>query len=76
MPAECTDLALLEGVNNMEFVTFLATLNVNATMRAPPPCAFDPFLTPFCADAIAARDYFDNLYQVRERGDDRLEDES
>lgn len=48
----------------MEWTTFIAMLAVNATLAMPPPCAFDPFLTPFCAQHLAAKDYFENLYQV------------
>jgi hypothetical protein len=51
-------------VGNMEWTTFIAMLAVNATLAMPPPCAFDPFLTPFCAQHLAAKDYFENLYQV------------
>jgi len=65
VPRECTGAALAEGVNDMTgFVPFIATLSINATIGMPPPCAFDPFETQFCANAYAKRDYFDALYQV------------
>lgn len=68
VPEQCTEDVLRSQIGNMEFTTFLVMLGVNATMAMPPPCAFDPLVTPVCARFLAAKDYYENLYQVRGTG--------
>lgn len=40
------------------------TPGVNATMAMTPACAFDPLLSPQCAQNLVGKDYFENMYQA------------
>ncbi|GAB5037765.1 nose resistant to fluoxetine protein 6-like [Nannochloropsis oceanica] len=62
MPEACSEEVLRSQVGNKEFVGFLAMLAINVTMAMTPACAFDPLLTPHCAENLAGRDYFEQIY--------------